>query len=143
MAKSPDNNNPRPEAAEVVWPAGLPVQHGDGLAQPHHLLALLLHLGYEVTVHRQEVILNVPECHVFRCARVLARPVTRDCHVATRGLVLEPQLRPGLAEPEAAPRRLVPAGDQGSSPWNRACLFCLILLSIISPKAVDQKGFQF
>ena len=93
------------------------MQHGDGLAQPHHLLALLLHLkvklvislsvtvpvilhlGYEVTVHRQEVILNVPECHVFRCARVLARPVTRDCHVETRGLVLEPQLRPGLTEP--------------------------------------------
>ena len=102
------------------------MQHGDGLAQPHHLLALLLHLrvklvisvavpilhlGHEVTVLRQEVVLNVLERHVSRPARVLARPVTRDRHVATRGLVLEPQLRPGLAEPEAAPRRLVPARD--------------------------------
>ena len=104
------------------------MQHGDGLAQPHHLLALLLHLkvkvvislsvtvpirhlGHEVTVLRQEVVLNVLERHVSRPARVLARPVTRDSHVATRGLVLEPQLRPGLAEPEAAPRRLVPARD--------------------------------
>ena len=49
---------------------------------------------------RQEVILNVLERHEAGCARVLARPVTRDRHVTTRGLVLEPQLRPGLAEPE-------------------------------------------
>ena len=78
MFSSPDNDDPRPEAPEVVWPARLPVQHGDGLAQPHHLLALLLnlkvklvislsvtvpilHLGYEVTMLRQEVILNVLE----------------------------------------------------------------------------------
>ena len=49
---------------------------------------------------RQEVILNVLERHEAGCARVLARPVTRDRHVTTRGLVLEPQLRPGLTEPE-------------------------------------------
>ena len=48
----------------------------------------------------QEVILNVLERHEAGCARVLPRPVTRDRHVTTRGLVLEPQLRPGLAEPE-------------------------------------------
>ena len=49
---------------------------------------------------RQEMILNVLERHEAGCARVLARPVTRDRHVTTRGLVLEPQLRPGLTEPE-------------------------------------------
>ena len=67
----------------------------------HHLhLTAILHLRYEVAVLRQEVILNVLERHEAGCARVLARPVTRDRHVTTRGLVLEPQLRPGLAEPE-------------------------------------------
>ena len=54
-----------------------------------------------------------------RGTRVLARPVARDRHVATRGLVLQPQLRPGLAEPEAAASRLVAAVDQGSSPQSR------------------------
>ena len=41
---SPYYDDPRTEAAEVVRPTRLPVQHRDGLRQPHHLLALLLHL---------------------------------------------------------------------------------------------------
>ena len=118
---SPDDDDSRAEAPEVVRPTRLPVQPRDGLGQPHRLLALLLHLRHEVAVLRPEVLLDVLEWHVSRGTRVLTRPVTRDRHVATRGLVLQPQLRPGLAEPEAAASRLVAAVDQGSSPqsWDR------------------------
>ena len=95
------------------------MQPRDGLGQPHNLLFLLLHLSHEVAVLRQEMLLNVLERHVSRYTRVLTSPVTRDCHVATRGLVLKPQLRPALTEPEAAASLLVAAVDQGSSPKSR------------------------
>ena len=47
---SPDYDDPRAEAAEVVRPTRLPVQHRDGLGQPHSLLALLLHLKVNAVI---------------------------------------------------------------------------------------------
>ena len=87
---------PRP-----VWPPPrppAPPEHNGWLSWSAVRVAIP-NLRYKVAVLRQEVILYVLESHVSRCTRVLARPVTRGRHVATRGLVLEPQLRPGLAEP--------------------------------------------
>ena len=47
---SPDYDDPRAEAAEVVRPTRLPVKHRDGLRQPQNILALLLHLKVKAVI---------------------------------------------------------------------------------------------
>ena len=83
------------------------------LGQADRKLAALLHAPHRVPVLGQQVALRPPQRHV---ATRVPGPVAAHRHVAARGLVLQPQLGPPAAEPEAAASLAVPAGHQRPRP---------------------------
>ena len=111
----PDYDDPGPAAAQGVGPARLPMP-GPGrrpLGQADRQLAALLHAPHRVPVLGQQVALGPPQRHG---ATRVPGPVAAHRHVAARGLVLQPQLGPPAAEPQAAPSLAIPAGHQGPRP---------------------------
>ena len=69
------------------------------LGEADRQLAALLHAPHRVPVLGQQVALGPPQRHG---ATRVPGPVAAHRHVAARGLVLQPQLRPGLREESRA-----------------------------------------
>ena len=104
LAQCADHDGPGCAAAEGVRPAvdGLPVLVDQHVPQPDGAVPLLLHQADLVPVHSQEMLVHLVKGELLATLLPLSPPLTLHHHEPAGGLVLQPQLRPGLREESRA-----------------------------------------